>query len=825
MSSGLTVGAYWPLAFVRSGIIALLALALMEPAIQRSAAPISVAYLLDVSQSVAPADIQSAIQWIRRTNDSGRPDHARYIPFGENARVFDSLDRLEAVGVAEGPSDDAGDAIHQNATNIEVAVDNALQNFAPHHLKRLVLITDGNENQGRVLNMVRRLQSENVRVYTMPLEARLSRDVSIESIETSPEVAAQEPFSVEVDVHSRIQASAHVELRHGETTLGSREVPLVAGLNRIPFETSLKDEPGSVVLEAEVRSPDDRFAGNNRFRKSIVVHGKPAVLYVEGHPQSARYFEAALRVEGFAVTTLPAAAVPDSARELDGYDVLVLSDVARSSLNEQQMRALATYVRDLGGGFILAAGDTSNGGDGGYSKTEIERILPITFDAKRPHRSVAMIIVLDKSGSMGGPDFAFTKEAARAPLQLLADTDRFGVVAFDSEFFWAVPLENVDNAEKRAQMGQAISAIVPGGETDIYPALDAAYAQLANDSSEIKHVILLSDGHTGRDPFQSLVEKMAQARITVSTVALGAAADRDLLAKIAGWGKGRTYYVSDASHVPQVFTYEAELTTGSTLRESPFTPVVKKKAQVFKGIDFETAPDLLGYAVAKAKEKSEVLLESPREDPLLVRWQYGLGRTAAFTSDLKDRWAVNWLRWNGYSKFWSQLLRETVRPRDNSELNLSVVRDGDHARITADAIQKDGKFRNNGEFQLSVVQPDQSISNVPLHQVGPGSYEVQFPLEQEGSYVFRVTGEKAEASRTLAYSYPDEYHLHEPNLDLLRAISDETKGKFQPAAQDIFATHGETTILPMPLWPYLAIIALVLYLADIFLRRVSFGRR
>ena len=154
-----------------------------------------------------------------------------------------------------------------------------------------------------------------------------------------------------------------------------------------------------------------------------------------------------------------------------------------------------------------------------------------------------------------------------------------------------------------------------------------------------------------------------------------------------------------------------------------------------------------------------------------------------------------------------------------------MIRDGDHVRITADAIQKDGKFHNNGEFQLSVVQPDQSISNVPLHQVGPGSYEVQFPLEQEGSYVFRVTGEKAGASRTLAYSYPDEYHLHEPNLDLLRAISDGTKGKFQPNSQDIFATNGETTILAMPLWPYLAMIALFLYFADIFLRRVRFERR
>ena len=844
MSLGLTFGAYWPLlllllipyvwwirrktwidpdlrhtkvlGLVRSAIIAALAVALMEPAIQRSGALVSAAYLLDVSQSVSPADIQSAIRWIRQTSDSGKPDHARYIPFGANARVFESLNQLEAVGVAENPTQDA---IGQNATNIEVAVDSALENFDPHHLKRLVLITDGNENRGHVMNTIRRLQSENVRVYTMLLGARSDRDTSIESITAPPEVAAQEPFSVEVGVYSRIDTAAHVELRQAEETLGSREVQLVRGLNRVAFETSFKNESGPATLEADVRSAGDSFAGNNRFRESIVVNGRPKVLYVEGRPQSARYFEAGLQMEGFAVTTTTPAMVPASASLLDSYDAVVLSDVARSSLSEQQMTALATYVRELGGGFILAAGETSYGDDGGYSKTEIERVLPITFDAKRPHRSVAMIVVLDKSGSMGGPDFAFTKEAARAPLQLLDDTDRFGLVAFDSEFFWAVPFQN---AENRNQMGQAISAIVPGGETDIYPALEAAYAQLTNDSSEIKHVILLSDGHTGRDPFQSLVEKMAQAQITVSTVALGAAADRDLLAKIAEWGKGRTYYVTDASHVPQIFTYEAELTTGSTLRESSFTPVVKKKAPILKGVDFETAPDLLGYVVTKAKQKSEVLLESPREDPILARWQYGLGRTAAFTSDLKDKWAVNWLRWAGYAKFWSQLVRETMRPHDNSELDLRVVRDGDQARITLEAIEKDGKFRNNGEFQLSVVRPDQSISNVALHQVAPGSYEVRFPLNQEGSYIFRVIGEKRGTSRTLAYSYPDEYHLLEPNTGLLRAISDETKGRFQPAAQDIFATNGETATVPMPLWPYLAVTALLLYLADIFLRRVRF---
>ena len=243
MSLGLTFGAYWPLLllygvlgvagcqsfyFVAASRLPVGVAILLEftgpvlvvgwirvvlPCPDRQRADSTDAYLLDVSQSVSPADIQSAIRWIRQTSDSGKPDHARYIPFGANARVFESLNQLEAVGVAENPTQDA---IGQNATNIEVAVDSALENFDPHHLKRLVLITDGNENRGHVMNTIRRLQSENVRVYTMLLGARSDRDTSIESITAPPEVAAQEPFSVEVGVYSRIDTAAHVELRQAE---------------------------------------------------------------------------------------------------------------------------------------------------------------------------------------------------------------------------------------------------------------------------------------------------------------------------------------------------------------------------------------------------------------------------------------------------------------------------------------------------------------------------------------------------------------------------------------------------------------------------------
>ena len=835
MIGGFTVGTYWPILLlllipwlwwvqrqtsmdlsrkhlqlsvvVRCVVVALLALALMQPALYRSGSWVSVTYLLDVSRSVSPAAIQSAIQWIQQTNASGRPADSRFIPFGANAAVLDTLDQLRKVGVADNAENGS---IDQSATDIEGAVDSALQTFTPHYLKRLVLVTDGNENAGHITNTLSRLKAEGVQVYTVPLEARINRDAWVEAIMSPAETAAEELFPVEAHVYSQTDSAGEVELRYGNRNLVSRKVQLTHGLNRVAFETSIKDESGPITIEAEVRIPSDSFAGNNTFRSSIVVKGLPKVLYVEGHAESARYLESALRMEGFIVNTVASNAIPANVGELDAYDAIVLSDVAATSLTARQMQAMATYVENLGGGLILAGGE-NNYGEGGYSKTRIEEILPITFDAKKPPQSIAMIVVLDKSGSMGGQEMALAREATKAPLSVLRDKDHFGVVAFDSNFYWAVPFQTAANRE---QIKKAINGIMAGGETNAFPALEAAYNQLAGDTSEVKHVILESDGHSTQAPFQALATKMAEAKITVSTVALGAGSDDSMLARIAAWGKGRSYLVYDAGSVPQVFTQEAEEATGTTLREQPFKPVVKKNVQVFKGIDFDTAPDLLGYVATKAKETSEVLLESPdRKDPVLARWQYGLGKTAAFTSDLKDRWAVDWLRWDGYSKFWSQLVRQTMRARDDNDLDLRVVREGDQAKITISALDR-------LEAEVRVVQPDQTVSSVTVRQVGPGSYEAALPLTQKGSYLFRLIGKNGGTSKTLAYSYPDEYDFYPPDTELLRTISSETKGQFQPKAQDIFDPHGETTLLPIPLWPYLVAFALALYVGDVLLRRI-----
>ncbi len=230
---------------VRSVIIALMTVSLMQPVLYRSGAWESIVYLLDVSESVSPPAIQSAIQWIQQTNNLGHPDHSRFVPFAANSTVFETLEQLKVVEVA---NESSRGSIDQSATDIEGAIDTAIRSFAPHHLKRLVLISDGNENSGHMLNMLSRLKSENIHLYTVPIQARTNRDVWVENIMAPADVTAEELFPVEVHVYSQGETAAEVQIHYGDKTLGSRKVQLIRGLNRIAFDASIKDDAGPVPL-------------------------------------------------------------------------------------------------------------------------------------------------------------------------------------------------------------------------------------------------------------------------------------------------------------------------------------------------------------------------------------------------------------------------------------------------------------------------------------------------------------------------------------------------------------------------------------------------
>jgi len=797
---------------IRSLLTVALVLALMQPVMNGSGNGVSVAYLLDVSESISPQAMESAIEWIAQANAEGNPDHSVFIPFAANSLVLENLEELRTVQVSSRPVEGAVD---QSATNLEGSLNRAMRHLAPNHLQRIVMLTDGNENAGKVKDSVLKMRQEGVPVFTVPVQARVTGDTWIEAVMSPERVTSEELFPLEVHAYSQTAKNGTIEIRHADEILETRDVALDEGINRIGFETLVGDT-GPITLEVELRVDGERFVDNNTFRESLVVVGQPRVLYIEGRPESAHYLADVLEMEGIEVDTIEVSGVPTNVNQFDAYDAVILSDVRADELTGGQMDAMATYVRDLGGGFILAAGDSVFGEDG-YSETVIEEILPIRFDLERDKTSVALIIVLDKSGSMGGQKIELAKEASKAAVDVLENDHLIGIIAFDYNYYWPVRFQSASNREA---INQSVSMIIAGGETNIYPALREANLELTGVESEVRHVILLSDGRSLPDDYIGLVESMAAEKMTVSTVAVGNGADRELLSNIAEWGEGRSYFIEDANMVPQIFTEETQLATQGTLEEEPFVPIVTKDVDVFNGIDFLNAPPLLGFVSTLAKDTAEVLLEDVEEKPILARWQYGLGKTAAFTSDVKDRWAAEWLTWEGYPKLWPQLVRETMRRQEDGELDMKIEKDGSTANITVTATTKAGGFRNALESQIRVVDPQQNASVVDLNQSGPGTYEAEVRVDQQGTFVFQIIGDDGNLSRILPYSYPDEFHFYPPDVDLLGEVSSVTGGKFQPTTADIFSTGGETVVRRVPLWPYLALVALLLYLTDLLLRRI-----
>jgi len=799
---------------VRSFVIVMLVLALMQPVWNRAGSWVSVVYALDVSSSVDPAFISTAIEWIDASVSQGDPAHAGYIAFAGSARSVSGADAIRSVEVSPDGSDRT---INQGATNLEAAVSQALRSFDPRYLKRLVLITDGNENAGDIMNVVGRAQEAGVRVFAMPANVRAAGDGFVDRVELPQGIRAQEPVATTVNVFSRVATSATVDLMGDGETLDSKEVELQPGLNPIPFEVRLAGE-GPMTISAQLRTADDPFPQNDVLRQSIFVGPQPRVLYVEGRATSSHYLYDALTGEGIDVELGQARDLPISPAGYEDYDLLLLSDVPSSALNDAQMLSILAWVRDAGGGLIFAAGESSYGEEG-YTETPIEEALPVWFRVNEKRKDLALVIVLDKSFSMVGPKIELSKEAAKAALAMLEPTHRFGLVTFDHSPYWTVPLQLATNTER---INDLISSVIASAHTNIYPALERAYERLAETEAEVRHVILLSDGKTYPDDYETLLSRMREAEITVSSVAVGEEADRELLGSIAEWGDGRSYFIRDAERVPQIFIEETQIASQATLVEEPVETTIISPVEAFTGIDLAAAPMLRGYVSTQPKDTAEVLLESNAEAPILARWHYGLGKTAMFTSDVKNRWAADWVEWDGYAKFWSQLVRETMRRDNDDEVEFSVERIGNEAVITVSAVTEEGAFRVGLEPQLEVLDPDGNATALEIDQIGPGTHQARYPLRAapDAPYRFRLSGNDLETqSRELYYPYTDEYRLYPPNTDLLLAVADQTGGKVLPENEEIFDDYDEAASVPTDLWPFFAALALVGYLLDVAVRR------
>jgi uncharacterized membrane protein len=558
------------------------------------------------------------------------------------------------------------------------------------------------------------------------------------------------------------------------------------------------------------------------------------VLLADKDPGQARALASALRTQYIDVQVVQPERIPKDVAGLEKYDGVILSNVSSLKLTRKQMESIRDYVRDQGGGLLMVGGEDSFG-LGGYYRTPVEEALPVTMEVKQKIEipSLAVVLSVDRSGSMAmttsGEKITkldIAKEAAHLVVDLLDERNEVGVMSWDTEFLWDAP---VRSARDKQAIHNAISTVKAGGGTDGYPALKESYQVLFERPALLKHVIFLSDGQMTRGDFQGLIRRMAKDKITVSTVAIGKDADVQLMFDVAKWGRGRFYYTEDDSTIPRIFTLETQLASKSSLIEQPFRAALASPAhEAIQEIDWKSSPPLGGYVATTLKGTADMVLMTHQEDPLLATWRYGLGRSAAFTSDAKAKWALLWMRWNGFNKFWSQLVRWTLRSGTRSDTVASVARVDETGEVLVDAVDSKGEFINFLDSQVGVVSPDKQRNVVELEQVAPGRYRGRFPASQEGVYLVGMAqrrGEQMMGSQLAGLVVPYSQEFRDLGVDeaFLRELSELTGGGPLAAPKDAFLQARRRSRLALDLWPWLVGAVAVMMIPEIALRRVGPG--
>jgi len=821
-----------------------LVLALAGLQLVRRSGAMGIVYAIDRSESV-PDDMQRrALEFIATARDGMRSDDtAAAVAFGKVALVEKSNQPQLALERVDSEPD-------PTFTDLSAAIRLSVATADAGRRRRVVVFSDGNENLGDGLSEARLARALGVGVDVVPLPRQPRGEVLAERLVIPGELRRGDTFEARAVVSSDTKTTARLRLLRDNTVESEVTATLTPGKNVVGFPPLTVESDGFHGFALEVEPAIDTDLRNNRALGFTFVTGRQKVLYVEGDAGQDVYLAKALSRTGLLVKAVSPGGLPTNLPALAAYDCVILSNVSALDLSEAQMVMIRSAVRDLGIGLVMIGGDESFG-VGGYYHTPVEEALPVDMDIRKMRHlpNVGVAIVIDQSGSMamtegGHQKIQLANEAAIALVSVLGPQDRVAVIATDSQ---AKPVTGPDLkpvSSKQALIDEISRIRAGGGGIYCYTGLKQAAKMIRAADTKLKHIILFADSADSEEQegCRELVTQLANEKVTTTVVALGQESDSDVafLKDVARLGKGRFYITHQATTLPRIFTREAILASRSQVVEKTFTPQLTTSIEALRGID--ALPPLRGYVATTAKPSAEVALiaEPKYKDPVLATWQFGLGRAVAFTSDCKAHWAVDWLGWPGYDKFWSQLLRWSLRQVRRGEFETTVASRlnaavGDagprlgEARVTIDAVDEDGAFINRLELHGTAVAPDGTGHDLVLRQTAPGRYEATFPTEQIGTYLINVGSDDSQAGGAqtvgLSIAYPPEYGDVKSNDALLSAMAEAGGGAVLSDPAKVFEPRGEPARAPRDVWQGLLLLALGLFPLDIAVRRLILDRR
>ena len=808
---------------LRSASMAAAILALAGPSMPANDGSMSVAFVVDHSPSVSATTRSRQEDWIRQSlSQMKSSDRAAIVTFAGEPRVVRPLSGEKDPRLA--PEGDL-----KPGTDIAAALRLASGLLPSSGLKRVVLLSDGWDTSGQAEAAARSLPA-GTRLDVVPLPAMDGQpEVLIESLEIPSYVRQGDSFDVSAVVGSSLAETAQLAVLVDGQPTGNWSVQLGAGANLVTL--AQKALPlGFHSITVRLTASNDTVAANNSTSGFVVVKQKGRVLMVEGKIGSGSVLKQELEGSGLAVDRLLVSEFPIQMSKLLNYDAVVLDDVSATNMSLDQMKTLDSYVKDQGRG-LLVMGGTQSYGLGDYVSGPLESMLPVSSNVplSRERGDMALVLVIDKSGSMddsfqGVTKIDMAREAAIQATETLKPDDQIGIFAFDIDPQWIVPTRKVGN--NLAEIRNRISMLRASGGTDIYSALLAAYNSLRNVRATQKHITLLTDGQSWRGQYQTLIQKMRQDRITLSTVAIGSDADKQWLSEMARLGDGRYYFTERFVDIPKIVYREVSLATRVAEVQGKIAPLFVSPSPILRGINLDNMPPLTGYVATQPKDAATIVLKTARGDPLLAQWQYGLGRVAAWTSDAEGLWTSDWVLRPQYSRIWDQAVRWTMAPPIDRGLQLSVAVNGNQATISADSVDHNGHFINLADTRAQVQSPDGSRVMVPLQQTAPGRYQATVPSSKPGLYrvdVYQVRQGQPASSETTGFSVPGsaEFLMLGSNDSLLKELASTTGGR---AIQDPAAAFGRQGMPSTPgwepLWPYLLGMALLLLPLEIAIRRI-----
>ncbi|MFO0828782.1 MAG: glutamine amidotransferase [Phycisphaerales bacterium] len=835
-------GKAWGSLSMRTLVVLLLTGALSQPTLVKRGEGLTLMVIADRSQSIPLPLRQKSEEWLRSIVDvKKKEDRVGTIVVGREAQILSPADPSSIVPALDYEGD-------TNATNLAAGVRQALAIMPRDTAAKLLIVSDFNENVDSVMDEVEAARANDIPIDVLPLAYEHPNEVVVDSIRVQPRARVGQTGELRIFLRSQADAKGTLTLKMNDLPVDldpsspgdALPVELHKGPTVIPVPISF-DEGGAQRFSATFTpaSPsDDAVLENNVGSAVTFVAGGGRVLIAHSSAIESEALATALRSGGLTVDQRNAHELDaGGAAMLNGYDAIILANVERGDIDPETDRALHSYVHDLGGGLLMLGGDHSFGA-GGWIDSAVSKALPVKMDPPATRQLVrgALALIIHACEMKQGN--YWSQQVAIASIEALTRLDLIGIIVFGmGGSTWHHKLQPV--GDKSAAIA-AVRSMAVGDMQDFESSVGLAYEGLVATNAGQKHIIIVSDGDP-QPPTPALLQKCKLAKITITTVMVsghGTAQDNQNMKATAEFTGGRFHNVTNPKMLPKIFSKEATIVTRSLISEGEFQP------QVVTGLPgpvrgFTSLPTLRGYVVTVPREGlAQIPIVVPSKegsDPLYAWWNYGIGRSIAFTSDATTRWATAWVTWNDFRAFWEQSVRWLMRPASPSNISLKTRVEGETAIVELEAVGSDDSgFVNFLKSDAMVLAPDGGTTPLDLQQVGPGRYRGETKISQTGSYLVNVTvpterdGQQVPASvqAAITVAYPKEFRTVRDNAPLGERIAERTGGRVLTMGDPKVVDPFDRTGLPVPrsakrIWDLMAILAAALFIIDVAVRRLS----